>query len=119
MSYKHLKRRNEVELTIDIDISEVVSDEWFYFIQKRIHETKRVGEWNWTELSMNPNLTWNIIKENRDLPWNWRCIIQREFITWDIIQKNPYMPWEDMRDFSYNPTTKMVELKAKIEDGWL
>ena len=30
--------------------------------------------WEWNGLLWNPNITWNIIKDNPDKPWDWHLI---------------------------------------------
>jgi hypothetical protein len=36
---------------------------------------KKFCDGYWHRLSMNPNITWKIIKSNPDKPWNWIEII--------------------------------------------
>jgi hypothetical protein len=35
--------------------------------------------WNWDFISLNPNITWEIIKANPDHKWNWWCISSNTF----------------------------------------
>ena len=37
--------------------------------------------WDWDELSLNPNITWEIIQQNKDKPWNWYWLSQNPNIT--------------------------------------
>jgi len=30
--------------------------------------------WNWYYLSMNPNITWEIVQSNLDKDWDWWCL---------------------------------------------
>ena len=41
--------------------------------------------WDWTVLSHNPNITWEIVQNNPDKPWNWSGLSFNPNITWDII----------------------------------
>lgn len=50
--------------------------------------------WDWYNLSKNPNITWNIIKNNFDKPWNWHHLSSNPIITWDIVRQNPDKPWD-------------------------
>ena len=50
--------------------------------------------WNWDEISANSNITWEIIKNNPDKPWDWREISYSSRITWEIIESNPDKPWD-------------------------
>ena len=56
-------------------------------IVKDNHDKK----WNWLGLSMNPNITWEIVKENPDKPWNWYYLSKNPNITWDIVNKYPVL----------------------------
>ena len=50
-------------------------------------------DWNWYNISCNPNITWNIIQDNQDKPWSWIGISYNPNITWEIIQDNPNVNW--------------------------
>jgi hypothetical protein len=44
--------------------------------------------WHWTSISSsNKNITWQIILNNLDYPWNWDALIRFKPITWDIIKE--------------------------------
>lgn len=66
-------------------------------IKKHI-ETKK---FEWYYLSCNPSLTWDIIKENNDLPWDINGLSLNPNITIDIIRKHkskiikkmPFISW--------------------------
>jgi hypothetical protein len=49
--------------------------------------------WNWDILSRHINITFEIIQDNLDKPWNWKIIGFSENITWDIILNNLDKPW--------------------------
>ena len=40
-------------------------------------------------LSRNPNITWEIIKNNPNLNWNYKHLSSHKNITWDIVKNNP------------------------------
>jgi hypothetical protein len=42
----------------------------------------------------NPNLSFEIIKNNLDIEWDWREISESNIITLEIINENPDLPWE-------------------------
>jgi hypothetical protein len=44
--------------------------------------------WNWYMLSVNKNITWDIIINNQDYLWNWEYLSHYKSITWDIIKQN-------------------------------
>ena len=57
--------------------------------------------WEWSGLSYNPNITWEIVQDNPDKPWDWKGLSRHPNITWEIIQDNPDKPW-DFTDMSWN-----------------
>ena len=49
--------------------------------------------WNWDWISFNPNITWKIIESNLDKPWSWFWLSSHPNITWEIIESNLDKPW--------------------------
>jgi hypothetical protein len=45
-------------------------------------------------ISLNPNVTMEIIEKHYDLPWNWHSISRNPNITMKIIEKYPNKPWD-------------------------
>jgi hypothetical protein len=50
--------------------------------------------WDLVCLSMNPNITWDIVQSNTDKPWVWWALSRNPNITWDIVKANPDKPWD-------------------------
>ena len=48
-------------------------------------------------LSMNPNITWNIVKANPEKNWNYFTLSQNPNITWKIVKANPNISWNYFR----------------------
>lgn len=72
-------------------------------------------QWNWDMLSLNPNITWEIIQQNPNDPWNWELLAKNPNITWEIIQQNPDKHW-DIKMFSENPNISfenVMEMKEQ------
>ena len=46
------------------------------------------AKWNWSSLSSNENITWEIVKENIDKPWDWCVLSYNKNITWEIVNEN-------------------------------
>ena len=44
-------------------------------------------------LGSNPNITWEIVQNNPQIPWNHNYLSQNPNITWEIIQNNPQIRW--------------------------
>ena len=82
-----------------------LEDSWtkgyWNFIQNNLHAatdrpstlTFKSG-WDWYSISANPNITWEIIKNNLNKPWCWKNISSHENITWEIIKNNPDKFWD-------------------------
>ena len=62
-------------------------------------------KWSYQELSINPNITIDIVKNNPDKPWNYYNLSQNPNITWEIVQNNPQIPWS-YRHLSMNPNIR-------------
>ncbi len=73
--------------------------------------------WFYKELSWNPNLTWDFIKNNLHLPWKWNAISMNSTITWDIIQANPCINW-DWTGVSQNPNITYDIIRNNPNHPW-
>ena len=62
-------------------------------VNKKI-QTSKENVFNWLWISQNPNITWDVVKDNLDKPWDWDGLSQNLNITWDIIKDNPDKPWD-------------------------
>ena len=58
--------------------------------------------WDFGMLSVNPNMTWEIVSDNLDKKWNFGSMSRMPFITWDIVQDNINKKW-DMCNLMTNP----------------
>ena len=65
--------------------------------------------WNYNALSSNINITFEIVKANPQIDWLFENLTSNPNITWDIIQTNPDYPWV-MCEFLKNPniTYKLI-----------
>ena len=43
-------------------------------------------EWNYKLLSINPNITWEFVKNNPDKPWDYYWLSANKSITWEIVK---------------------------------
>ena len=48
---------------------------------------------DWHCISINPNITMEMIEKYPDKPWNWEYISYNPNITMEIIEKYPEKPW--------------------------
>jgi len=50
---------------------------------------------NWLKLSLNPNITIDVVKKNLDKPWVWELLSYgNSSITWNDIENNLDLPWD-------------------------
>ena len=82
---------------IETEIMKEWSAKWFQFILDNPDKP-----WDWSKLSRNPNITWDIVQKVPNKQWIWCVLCQHPNITWDIVQQNPDIPW-DWYGLSYNP----------------
>ncbi len=75
------------------------------------------AKWNWSSLSSNENITWDIVKENIERPWDWRCLTMNKNITWEIIKENIDLPW-NWYELSRNENITWEIVKTNIDKPW-
>jgi hypothetical protein len=73
--------------------------------------------WNYDDLSLNPNITWNIIINNPDKPWNYAFLSKNINITWNIVKNNPNKEW-DYNYLSSNPNITWNIVKNNLDKNW-
>src|SRR5438094_149057 len=73
--------------------------------------------WIWSNISINKNLTMNMIKENLDKQLDWYSISRKSNITMDIIKEYPDKPW-DWSGISSNPNITMNIIKKNPDKPW-
>ena len=78
----------------------VVFESWFDYINLTPQK-----EWNFSYLSANPNITWDIVSANPDKAWDYANLSMNPNITWDIVSANPDIDW-NYRCLSMNPMSK-------------
>ena len=49
--------------------------------------------WNFTFFSMNTSVTWEIVLAHPEIDWNYDGLSQNDSIGWDVIVANPDKPW--------------------------
>jgi hypothetical protein len=60
----------------------------FDIVKENINE-----QWDWYELSRNPNMTCDIVKENIDKPWNWSYLCLNPNIIFEFVKETMDKPW--------------------------
>jgi len=79
--------------------------DWFWKFIVEQYEPKSLWEmlvnYFWTGekldyriLSLNPNITWEIVRDNPDKPWDYYCLSLNPNITMETVKNNPHRPWE-------------------------
>src|SRR5947207_661161 len=73
--------------------------------------------WNWGLLSSNPNISWEIVKDNLDKSWSWDKLGANPNITWEIVRNNPGYPWNSAL-LSNNPNITWEIVKDNPDYSW-
>jgi hypothetical protein len=73
--------------------------------------------WNWSNLSANPSITWDLIQAHPELPWDYDGISLNPNITWDIIQQHLEKPWSWFF-LSSHPAITWEIIQAHPEKPW-
>jgi len=81
--------------------------------------------WDWLHVSRNPNISWDIIKNNPTKRWFWSNISKNPSITLDIIQSNLVGPSEthmlwlwNWYEISMNPNITWDIIKENPSMPW-
>ena len=72
---------------------------------------------SWYSFTKNPNITWEIVKNNPIYDWNYGALSLNPNITWDIINDNPDIPW-DFWNVSLNPNISWEIVKNNPDKNW-
>ena len=75
-------------------------EQWCQYISDNLHKN-----WDYDDLSYNPNLTWEFVQANPTKPWYYSALSYNPNITWEIVQANQNKPW-DYQALSRNPMKK-------------
>ena len=54
---------------------------------------EKIGSWSAHEVSINPNITMEIIENNLDKNWNWRYVSGNPNLTIDFVKAHLDKPW--------------------------
>jgi hypothetical protein len=73
--------------------------------------------WDYSMLSLNPNINWDIIRFNPDKPWDYYYLSKNINITWDIVKNNPDKPW-DYSMLSLNPNINWDIIRFNPDKPW-
>lgn len=73
--------------------------------------------WDWDELSKNPNISFEFIKNNLYLPWNWNLLSNNYNITFEIILNNLEYPW-DWNWLSWRNDLTLNIVKTNLDKNW-
>ena len=84
--------------------------------------------WNWIELSSNPNVTWDIVKQNPDKSWHYGGLFQTRIgvgqnclqiqaLIGIIVSSNPDKPWNYCY-LSSNPNITWKIVADNLDKDW-
>jgi hypothetical protein len=73
--------------------------------------------WNFSYLSRNRIITWEIVQANKHLPWDYRSMSANINITWEIVKSHPELNWSF--DFlTSNPNITWEIIQANPDKPW-
>ena len=77
-------------------------------------------KWNWKEISSNPNLTIEMIKDyylhRKNIALNWENISGNPAITMEDVKAHPLWPW-NLEGLSRNPNLTVDFVKEHSEEN--
>ena len=73
--------------------------------------------WSYRHMSENANITWEMIRANPRRQWNYKSLSGNSIITWQIVQENPQIPW-DYTELSLNPNITWDIVQAHPNEEW-
>ena len=76
--------------------------------------------WNWCGVSMNPNITMGTIDEHPEIPWRWDWISRNPNVTIEYIETHMEKPWNWYRISCHpNLTMEMIEKHPGMPWDWV
>ena len=73
--------------------------------------------WNWSDLSANPNISFEDVLRNPDRPWDYRELSRNPNITLDIVDNHPEILWSH-KGLTKNPNITMDMMKRRRDIRW-
>jgi len=74
-------------------------------------------KWEFDILSMNENITWDILKNNPNIPWDMNCMSINPNITFDIVENNLDKKWS-WYFLSQNPSITYEDIINNPDKKW-
>lgn len=82
-----------------------------------IKTTFDMSKWPFYLQSKNPNITYEIIKNEPQYAWDWENFMTNPSLTLDIINKYKQEKW-DWRQLSHNPNLTLEFINRNIDKSW-
>jgi hypothetical protein len=85
--------------------------------------------WNWWNVSMNPNVTMEFIEKHPEYDWDWGCVSQNPNVTMEFIESHPEYDWNwesiSLNKFKLHPHFNKFKFKnqyntvlEQLEHNW-
>ena len=97
------------------EFKEEYYNKWFQYVLD--HPRPNGKPWDYSKLSLNPNITWDIVQNNPDKPWNYQILSENPNINWCIVQSNPEKEW-DYSFLSRNPNITWDIVRNNPNKDW-
>lgn len=88
-------------------------------VKNNLFSNNFFDEWEFSDLSQNPAISVENIQEYHYLPWDWQSMSSHPNLTWEFVEKNINKEW-DIKELSANPviTYNIVKKYPDIEWSW-
>lgn len=73
--------------------------------------------WDWSDLSANPNISFEDVLRNPDKPWNYTELSRNPNITLDIVDNHPEIAWSH-KSLTKNPNITLDIMKKRRDIRW-
>ena len=82
-----------------------------------VNELKKDHNWNYWFLSLNRNISWDVVSANLDKPWSFKNLSRNVNITPTIVEKNISLDWCWI-NLSRNPNINIDFIKKFSSKNW-
>lgn len=78
----------------------------------------RNNDWDWYDISKNPNITIKDVLNYPEKPWNWNALSSNPNITLADLLKHPYLQW-NWWHLTVHPNITVTDILAHPELPWI
>ena len=94
------------------EIKNHICEQMMKLIEKHLEK-----DWDWCELSCNPNVTIEYVEKHPENPWDWDELSVNPSATMEYVEKHPEKPW-NWFELSQNPNMTMEYVEKHPDKSW-